>query len=80
MIEMMQSNRWRATAARLIVATACAGGLSAVVGCDTSQTSQVASLLSSGGANSTVSSAEPASKQAVELRLSSNHNETFVEI
>jgi hypothetical protein len=72
---------WKSLAVRLIVAAASVGGLSALVGCDQSEIAQVAGDVVSGsttlGQAAAATGLEPG-KEFSQMRLASNHNETFL--
>lgn len=72
-------DEWKSFAASLIVAASSVGGLSALAGCDQSNVTQIASQLASGGSDlGDPTTSVEVSKSFAEMRLSSNHNETFL--
>ncbi len=72
---------WKAIAARLIVAGASIGGLSALVGCDQSDSTQFASDAISAKSpfdQPDLAAAMESGKDLAGSKLASNHNETFL--
>ncbi len=71
---------WKHLAARLILAGASVGGLSALAGCDQSGIAQFAGIVMSGNGAldvPTLATVDPF-KADSSGRLASNHNETFL--